>query len=143
MNRWPLRHWKVHVAWIALVASLLAAIRHLGLSDGDLGKASIQTLRSDSSKSLTESPTGNARPGCTYARTGPGSHPDRGLAGDQGAARSDLTLTPTVQRPGAQRPGAWNPAPPTRPSDPDLTHRPETMIKMPSPATKGPPLLHP
>ena len=48
MNRWPSRHWKVNVAWIAVVAmaaSLLAAFRHLGLPDGDLRKASIQTLR--------------------------------------------------------------------------------------------------
>jgi len=48
MNRWPSRHWKVNVAWLAVVAmagSLLAAFRHLGLPDGDLRKASIQTLR--------------------------------------------------------------------------------------------------
>jgi hypothetical protein len=48
MNRWPSRHWKVNVAWIAVVAmaaSLLAAFRHLGLPDGDLRRASIQTLR--------------------------------------------------------------------------------------------------
>ena len=48
MNRWPSRHWKVNVAWIAVVAmaaSLLAAFRHLGLPDGDLRKASITTLR--------------------------------------------------------------------------------------------------
>jgi hypothetical protein len=48
MNRWPSRHWKVNVAWIAVVAmaaSLLAAFRHLGLPKGDLRKASIQTLR--------------------------------------------------------------------------------------------------
>jgi hypothetical protein len=48
MNRWPSRHWKVNVAWIAVVAmaaSLLAAFRHLGLPEGDLRKASIQTLR--------------------------------------------------------------------------------------------------
>jgi hypothetical protein len=48
MNRWPSRHWKVNVAWIAVVAmagSLLAAFRHLGLPDGNLRKASIKTLR--------------------------------------------------------------------------------------------------
>jgi hypothetical protein len=48
LNRWPSRHWKVNVAWIAVVAmaaSLLAAFRHLGLPAGDLRKASIQTLR--------------------------------------------------------------------------------------------------
>jgi len=48
MNRWPSRHWKVNVAWIAVVAmaaSLLAAFRHLGLPAGDLRKASIATLR--------------------------------------------------------------------------------------------------
>ena len=48
MNRWPSRHWKVNVAWIAVAAmagSLLAAFRHLGLPDPDLRKASIQTLR--------------------------------------------------------------------------------------------------
>jgi hypothetical protein len=48
MSRWPSRHWKVNVAWIAVVAmaaSLLAAFRHLGLPDGTLRKASIQTLR--------------------------------------------------------------------------------------------------
>src|SRR5450755_6832 len=48
LNRWPSRHWKVNVAWTAVVAmagSLLAAFRHLGLPDGDLRKASIQTLR--------------------------------------------------------------------------------------------------
>jgi hypothetical protein len=48
MNRWPSRHWKVNVAWIAMVAmaaSLLAAFRHLGLPDGDLRTASIGTLR--------------------------------------------------------------------------------------------------
>lgn len=48
MNRWPSRHWKINVAWIAVVAmagSLLAAFRHLCLPDGDLRKASIQTLR--------------------------------------------------------------------------------------------------
>jgi len=48
MNRWPSRHWKVDVAWIAVVAlaaGLLAAFRHLGLPDGDLRRASIQTLR--------------------------------------------------------------------------------------------------
>ena len=48
MNRWPSRHWKINVAWLAVVAmagSLLAAFRHLGLPAGDLRKASIQTLR--------------------------------------------------------------------------------------------------
>jgi hypothetical protein len=48
MDRWPSRHWKVNVAWIAVVAmaaSLLAAFRHLALPDGDLRKASIKTLR--------------------------------------------------------------------------------------------------
>lgn len=45
MNRWPSRHWNVNVAWIAVVASLLAAFRHLALPDTDLRKASIQTLR--------------------------------------------------------------------------------------------------
>lgn len=48
MNRWPSRHWKINIAWIAVVAtaaSLLAAFRHLGLPAGDLRKASIQTLR--------------------------------------------------------------------------------------------------
>ncbi len=48
MNHWPSRHWKINVAWIAVVAmaaSLLAAFRHLGLPAGDLRKASIQTLR--------------------------------------------------------------------------------------------------
>ena len=48
LNRWPSRHWKVNVAWTAVVAmagSLLAAFRHLGLPDGDLRKASIKTLR--------------------------------------------------------------------------------------------------
>jgi hypothetical protein len=48
LNRWPSRHWKINVAWtavIAMAASLLAAFRHLGLPDGDLRKASIQTLR--------------------------------------------------------------------------------------------------
>ena len=48
LNRWPSRHWKVNVAWIAVVAmagSLLAAFRHLGLPDTDLRKASITTLR--------------------------------------------------------------------------------------------------
>jgi hypothetical protein len=46
--RWPSRHWNVNVAWSAVVAmagSLLAAFRHLGLPDGDLRKASIQTVR--------------------------------------------------------------------------------------------------
>jgi hypothetical protein len=48
LDRWPSRHWKVNVAWIAVIAmasSLLAAFRHLGLPDGDLRKASIKTLR--------------------------------------------------------------------------------------------------
>jgi hypothetical protein len=48
LNRWPSRHWKVNVAWTAVVAmagSLLAAFRHLGLPVGDLRKASIKTLR--------------------------------------------------------------------------------------------------
>jgi hypothetical protein len=48
LNRWPSRHWKINVAWTAVVAmagSLLAAFRHLGLPDGDLRKASIKTLR--------------------------------------------------------------------------------------------------
>lgn len=48
LNRWPSRHWKVNVAWTAIVAmagSLIAAFRHLGLTDPDLRKASIKTLR--------------------------------------------------------------------------------------------------
>ena len=48
LDRWPSRHWKVNVAWTAVVAmagSLLAAFRHLGLPNGDLRKASIKTLR--------------------------------------------------------------------------------------------------
>ena len=48
MNRWPSRHWRINVAWIAVVAlaaSLLAAFRHLGLPAGALRTASIQTLR--------------------------------------------------------------------------------------------------
>jgi len=48
MNRWPSQHWKINVAWMAVVAlagSLLAAFRHLGLPPGHLRKASIQTLR--------------------------------------------------------------------------------------------------
>jgi hypothetical protein len=48
MNRWPSRHWKVNVAWIAVVAlagSLPASFRRLGLSAGDLRNASIGTQR--------------------------------------------------------------------------------------------------
>jgi hypothetical protein len=48
LNRWPSRHWKVNVAWtavVAMAASLIAAFRHLALPDGDLRKASIKTLR--------------------------------------------------------------------------------------------------
>jgi len=48
MNRWPSRHWKINVAWIgvvAMAASLLAAFRHLALTDADLRKASVTTLR--------------------------------------------------------------------------------------------------
>jgi hypothetical protein len=48
MNHWPSREWAINVAWIAVVAmaaSLLAAFRHLGLSDPDLRKAFITSLR--------------------------------------------------------------------------------------------------
>jgi hypothetical protein len=44
MNRWPSRHWKVNVAWIAVVASLVAASDTSPYPDGDLRKASITTL---------------------------------------------------------------------------------------------------
>jgi hypothetical protein len=48
LNRWPSRHWKINVAWtavVALAASLLAAFRHLGLPRAALRDASIKTLR--------------------------------------------------------------------------------------------------
>jgi hypothetical protein len=54
-----------------MAGNLLAAFRHLGLPDGGLRTASIQTLRFR----LFEVPgriTANARPGCTCPPTGPG-----------------------------------------------------------------------
>lgn len=58
-----LTHWKVNVAWIAVVtlaASLLAAFRHLALPKPDLRKASITTLRfrlSEIPGRITQRPT--------------------------------------------------------------------------------------
>jgi len=47
---------------------------------------------------------------------------DQRLASGRGTPRTDLTTTTCPDNHGRNPPGAWNPAPPTRQSDPDPTH---------------------
>ena len=132
LNRWPSRHWKVNVAWtavVAMAASLLAAFRHLGLPDGDLRKASVKTLRFRLFEVPGRITKGQRRPGCTCQPTGPGpqSWPPPGRRSRACRYRLDPT-PPTVSTTRSAVPRQWKPAPPTRPSDHDAAPRTEPMI---------------
>jgi hypothetical protein len=75
MNRWPSRHWKVNVAWIAVVAMAGSCSPRSDIwvcPTMTCARPRSRPCGSGSSRSPPGSPTGNARPGSTCPPTGPG-----------------------------------------------------------------------